>query len=1809
MPLKTPRVGIPYFGRGDLYSAHTDASRMSLIDSQMSAIGEILGDGVIQGLSVSSNGSNSVTVSPGMILFDGKVSRLPYEYNVNCNSDGFIYIRKRRDFGGFGLFSDTKNVNVIVLTSVADLGGSASLLESGDVEITWFRPPWCEFVRVYRSISGGAQQLVGNSYSNNLIDHAAPKGQDIEYYISAIQFGNVNVGVGSVGVVTTPPSSDPPPPLSNVYARSIHKAIFVHWDTPVAFNTATVELVLRSAEGELETVEIPADSGFHAFINLQAGMTYFVDVYANSAVGVSSSRKTVSAIPLFSQGPLSPVQPSAVIQLDQDTKLSYISISWSNPITTPENADPDSPGQIDDASNLFVEKTVVKIEEIGNDGFTPIFSGEEFVSQNETDASVVEIKYRAVNGELLTRALQGNTRYVIYLRRLVNGRYSPYSVLGIRTGSIGELQTPVTGSASVRDDASISAVWSPSSNSNTLFYKLNLDSAPIVSRTRIYDETPQDILGIYRSNINVFDFIVFDISSEKLTIRIKSTDQLVNLDNIVFMKAKWEIKFNQNSTIAEIESFFERAVPLFSIAGTVFTINQLFKTISSDSSKSVLDLVDAFEVSPQFGSEDESILPPDDPRDPSFDPNDLNMSLVSYYVYYFGGIKLYAVNDADSATYRDDIVLGNFEEESFGINGEYYLEVAGTSFETSAEFARKARRYRFSVSAVDNHGNQSAVKQFFADSPLAYEIPNPTDPEIVHAEVRGGTVNLIWTPSVSPVKEYRIYRKISTSEFSYIASIEGSSNTYTDIGLPTGANVIYVVKSVNAWDASLMTPDSLNYINMSYSSARIAGADFNTNRIVLTATKNGYNVNLSWTASDEPADGYEIWLKKPNKSFEIVGNVSSETFSFVHSNVLVESDRYMYAVRPVRGELEVNFSSEVNIPADAFVVAGIFFDDDNQIQVNYDVRILTNGTDLVKEPLISRLNSHRHLLLPDGQDRRIDFNDYFDITNFVSLGDGFRFTRILEHPSIPSGASLSVFINDTQYVGQFSYDEYTRTISFSENILPPFGPFENINSIFVRVSDISEVDNSLPNENMLDLFGEQMESGILTNSYIPDREHFGRRKEQCKPLKASTSSLDGFRFFIAQNEYGYSRYLSSGGTTGYFELGPNDPPPSNFESMQLVGYPLGNSAHVIVYDGCELAPDDSMVLATSIGSVLLTKINTSLKWEVFIQCTPPYDMGPPIRIVLSADKSVICFVYPRGIDLYKYVQSDNSPDATRSLSVFANSMGRDLGIKFIRDACAHESGFVLATDLGPMILSIDVNEQPVLNFASLPDTENTECYSCTSKDGIIYLAINNGIFISNDSGDSWSLFASTASPCRHMKIYENRLFALLEDALLRIDLISRNTAEIHVSENARYRRMEIFKDRMVIIGDTGCMISKPVYSLLFSNNIEFIKNKTLPKFSKINRMPRSVFIYKNDICIGGDAFVSRANVLTRIKTLIDFSVDLPVNERSKIPSIFINDQYIDNGTFLEYSLDRNMSECVFVDDQVDGESKIKIARQYTDLQSQNGGWAWRDFAAAVVVSVNGLPINDGSRADKPVDQLLDFVAQDREFSELFSRSSDANVDYSSLRSIVAEMTNNDREITSTPQEVGVHRFTRQNVRRYVSALNTLNYKIYSDEAMSLMGIRSSVVLKSPEFKTNLIANFVANGITASNLDSRSIAYSPYINETCVGSLGTFDIEDNIMLTGRISVTTPRDGTDNPNYSSPFAEGSITRPGTPNPNDSIFIGGWYGRDRCANSECVFELSATPQVPRPSGSLDAFGSNSSSSSSSSIAPPGGGGGIAG
>lgn len=1807
MPFNTPRIGIPYFGRGEIYSATTDAARMGIIDDALKSIWEVVGDGVIKGFEVTKESNSNIKISSGIAMVNGIISRLPYDANLNIDSAGYVYIKKKRDFGGYGLYSAPASFNSFINPSMNELAASVEIDASNSVVISWSKPIWCDFVRVYRVVFGDVKEFVGYSYQSSIIDSAAPEGTDIEYFISAIQYDGIINGIISLGNISTPPSISPPPLLSNLTCIPSHKGLYVHWDIPVNASISSVDLTIRSILGTLSNVEVPASSGSYLFSNLEVGLPHYIDVQSVSSSGVPSATKTIYGTPIFSQGPISPIGPSIIVERNATTSLSYFKINWQNPVTTSQNADPNSPGQLDDASGNFPFFNMVQILEISSDGITVSFTGEEFAASSENEYIIDSLKYRSANGELLSRSLRSNTRYIISIRRMVNGWYSPPAKVSVKTGNLGALVPPSSGSASIDNQGKIVATWNPIANSSAVSYKISLDSASIISRTRTYDDPPLEVFGIIRSYVNIFDFFRFDFSSRRLRVRIFPTSQLSSISSYSILKQSVQIDFNETSTLKDIQDFFNQAIPLISIGGIVYTLNQLFTTICSDIDKKTADIILNTDVELSFApdySEAGAVVPP-------FDPNSTETSLVSYYINYYGGARVYAVDDVEVATYTDSFQLGSFTQETIGIGGEYNLNIAGTAYSTEIGFAKSNQRYRFSISSVDAIGNSSSLLQFYADSPLNFELDTPADPAVLTAEIRGGSVFLIWSPSVTEAKNYIIYRKVFNQDFEEIAIISGRENTFIDVGAEVDVNMVYVVKVIDLWGNMTQEPDNNNYSKMTYANARIVGSDFNTQPVVISASKSGFNSILSWTPSDEDCDGYEIWVRRPNEAYEIVTTVPSSQLSYTHSNALIKEGLWSYSIRPVRGEMEINVSSSSSVPVDSFVIAEIGFDQSANMVITSRSRSLGNGSDIVKEAISPRIDGHRHLYLPDGQDRRVDLEDYFELSGFISLRDGIRFTHVKNHQPIPDGAVLTVYINGIPYGGQFLYSNTTRTITFSSSILKPSGPFDLIESMVLRVSNVSEIDNQLEQQQLLGLYGEQMSSGVIVNDYVPESAHSGRRNERCMPLMSSCSSLDGFKFIVYENEFDKWRFYLPGSDSAagsYVEIGYGDDPPVGFENLQRAGFPLGEERHVVVYDGCELYPDDSLLLATSIGLINVKNISTSLNWDTFIPCNPPNDMGMPHKICVSADRSSIIVLYPRSVDILRYVQIGDSPDDPRNLVVVSNAIGIDYNIKFIRDACSTNEDVFLVSDIGPMRISLNGESIPSISLMSLPDPDDTESYACVvdfnSNPGVskLYISTKRGVFSTVDYGNTWNFVIGLDSIVRSMKLHGNMLYMLSDDGLVRYSFANQSSDKILSMANDRFRRMEIFSDRLIIIGNSGCLVSDVRYSILFSTEIPFLKLKGIPKFGRKHRASRSLFKYRDSICIAGDEFVAKGSNLNRVSSIVDFSLNMLPEHRAKIPTVFIDGYYHECGSYLEYSPNRYAQECVYFDDQIEGEKNVELARQYTVLRAENEGWAWRDFAAPVVVKVNNERINEGSRAEKPVDDLLTLVESSRSFSDLFANSIKANEYYSDLTSVVAEMTNNDIELSDSPQAVGVHRFTRANVRKYVLYINSLNSQIYSDQAMSLLGTRQSLQLKSPEFKTNLIANFIGNGVSKNRLDSMGIVYSNYGPETCVGNLGTYDPEDSVMLLGEAPLTSPPDGSDNPIYSDP--NGEFNRPDLPSASSSVIISGFFSRPCTGNNECPPSGILLP--PSAAGSLGGFGS-SNSSSSSSVNPPGGGGGL--
>ena len=92
MPFYTKHFGIPFFTRGENYSASIDQSRFKQIDEELNSLSSIIGSGVISGLNVEQYSSNEFIVRSGSFCINGKIYNHPIDEIVYFESSEPAYV-------------------------------------------------------------------------------------------------------------------------------------------------------------------------------------------------------------------------------------------------------------------------------------------------------------------------------------------------------------------------------------------------------------------------------------------------------------------------------------------------------------------------------------------------------------------------------------------------------------------------------------------------------------------------------------------------------------------------------------------------------------------------------------------------------------------------------------------------------------------------------------------------------------------------------------------------------------------------------------------------------------------------------------------------------------------------------------------------------------------------------------------------------------------------------------------------------------------------------------------------------------------------------------------------------------------------------------------------------------------------------------------------------------------------------------------------------------------------------------------------------------------------------------------------------------------------------------------------------------------------------------------------------------------------------------------------------------------------------------------------------------------------------------
>ncbi len=195
-----------------------------------------------------------------------------------------------------------------------------------------------------------------------------------------------------------------------------------------------------------------------------------------------------------------------------------------------------------------------------------------------------------------------------------------------------------------------------------------------------------------------------------------------------------------------------------------------------------------------------------------------------------------------------------------------------------------------------------------------YQFP-PFPPQNLQAVAGDRRVRLSWSAPASdggsPLTEYRVYRStFSGSGYVLVASVDGSTTTYTDSSVSNGVTYYYVVRAVNA------IGESVDSEEVRVTPATVPSAPQN-----LQAVAEDGQITLSWSApaSDggSPLTEYRVYRSTSSGSgYVLVASVDNSITTYTDSSVS-NGVTYYYVVRAVNAIGESVSSNAVSITLQA----------------------------------------------------------------------------------------------------------------------------------------------------------------------------------------------------------------------------------------------------------------------------------------------------------------------------------------------------------------------------------------------------------------------------------------------------------------------------------------------------------------------------------------------------------------------------------------------------------------------------------------------------------------------------------------------------------------------------------------------------------------------------------------------------------------------------------------------------------------------------------------------------------------------------
>jgi len=1787
MPKFTKNLQLPYFYYGDSYSAYFDRLRFTSMDLYFNGLSNSIKDGVIDGFGVKIKDDNTLFVSAGSAFIDKKFRELKTDSEIAFTKieDASIKVRSKYKPS----FNTNLVQNIKQLSFKDDINPdppsnvSVKFIDYFRIKISWeIKNKDVSYVNVYRdSYDDGVEDfsrsvLIQTSNENIFTDDDVEPGKKYIYYFESVDInGNYSNSYSTTDIVVPDESITPDPPkfMSVVVGNT---RVQVIWSRPSYKNISGYNIKIVEIDSSYSSIgdEISyiADDSINNFVikNLKKNTRYKIKIYSISRSGKysASQEKLITTKEFSLEDEISYIYQSALVL----NGLLSFNINWQTSFDEYDDSDYDP--------SATYKCRIIELELLTNaikstSDFIQIFNGQNSIY-------LTGLPFTQSDGATSTVPFSEKSRYLFGIFKIKDGVVSPgvFTYLGVI--DIFPPEKPSGVFIGSKENGSIDVSISTNNPSDIKFFDIEIYEAKINSIIEDFSNVQLNksiefysIEGGSGANADfdsiiseIFkEYFVFSLSDNELTVELDTSflqtfqtsglDVNINGASLANPEIYWpsngiKIKFSPSDSI---ESLFSKIVqkltttPVLGIASVSSMTGR--RTVLFSQIINIKNLLNA--------------------------PSGINCS----YLYKFSKKRLSINSSAVPAIYGDPNVTIyslflswlqpdqlnnikiNYDLSKFSIVAKRKVrDISLVNFNSS--IVRPGYAYRADVYSIDDFNNKSEKQSGFIYLSSFEDLLPPESPRSQSAYFVANRVVFSWIYPFTQrdISYFKIYRSTQeSSSFYLLSTVKNNIFVYEDYEIESGKSYYYRVSAVDSWGKESLS-ESINISGLIF----IPNLNIET-RFDFNCARFGQDLVFSWDRIDDfGGDGVEILCRYPNSSeFIPIYNSQFDSGDFSLSNIFLENGNYSFGIRSISNQVEIfvdysGDSSGIEIARVAKNFNNYYIEDSRRILKNMESPVLEE-TDLF-------LTGHDHLLT-DSSDKRIDLSEIYRISDWSPVDEeNYKFSTSTDFPIRYSGVDL--YLNVLKNVVLYEIDYNKKIITFSKSLWPNQGSTFNPNvhvfsspvSVDLVFLGFSEASGDLSYDKFGPLFAEQFDRGILEKTKFDTVDHSGRINEELVPLQCICSSEDGYKYIISSNEQGKKLFVKdgiqylvddSGSSSDILQDVPEDAEPSSFN---VYDNPF------ICYD-VFVVPNffKSLIIYATSRGIYYSYSYDSFSTNTILASNPPFDFGPPIKIKYTpfGGRNIFSVIHARGLTVFEVSSNGNLSEPPSINSIHTEFIS---GVSFVHDIVFEDNVLYLSTNIGIYKFVVQVVQNsgyiPILTQMPVISLRSNEVFSCFLIDEQLFAVMSSGVYIYDKSGIwiiHFNLYQNDIIQQVIKKYQEGKLYYFLigRRNLYRIsksDLSSNgdlfygeygvSTIYSFVSENIQSAC--IYKEFLIVATDKNCFITSSSTSIYGSPSLKFKKFAHGLKYQGAFTNIYSIKTDTGDTGIGELYFaqegrIIRAKSLSRFSTYIDFHNDKIGRYKFSVPSYYLNGSSYEDKIYLENSSEQSSSQCaIYSKYKIDLTDRFSCVRDYSVYSCKNGGWAYHDFASSVQIKLNGRVINDGSRAKKPYEEIFNMLDISlANFDDKISNYIVLEKNFDSLQKHVDYMTTNNTNALNQVTERGIHRFTRNNIRKLLFYINKVNGSIYSPEVSREMGIYNSLFLSYPNFEVDILANVYKGtdgdqGVTDQFLSDLGISFENYSVPIRPGSLCTYDPEDkSYYLPPNVPISAVCESSISPNY--------------------------------------------------------------------------------